>query len=266
MKEAIASVLNQTYQDFELIVVDDGSTDGTTAFVKQFGERVKYVYKKNGGPSSARNRGIREASGRFLTFLDSDDLWQKNKLQVEVEYMHAHLETTVCYSDEIWIRKGRRVNPRNRHQKFSGWIFDRCLPLCIVSPSSVLMKRELFDVVGMFDEHLPACEDYDLWLRASLHFPFHFIPQKLIIKRGGHRDQLSSQRGLDMYRIQALLKLLKNPALNSEQRSLVTCKIREKCGVVAQGCQKRGKVREAQFYQKISEGLAPESESQGMSN
>ncbi|MFQ5824171.1 MAG: glycosyltransferase family 2 protein [bacterium] len=255
LMEAVESVLNQTYQNFELILVDDGSTDGTSDYALELGKQVKYIYKKNGGPSSARNRGIREAKGEFITFLDSDDLWHKDKLKVEIEFMKSHPDAMVCYTDEIWIRRGVRVNQRKKHQKYSGWIFERCLPLCIISPSSVLMRKEFFDKVGFFDESLPQCEDYDLWLRASLHFPFHFIPQKLIIKRGGYPDQLSAQWGSDRYRVQALLKLLEKDALTIKQRKLVVKKLIEKCRILEQGFRKREKKVEADFYYQIKRNL-----------
>lgn len=251
LKEAVQSVLDQTYRNFELILVDDGSTDGTKEFAGKLETGIKYIYKKNGGPSSARNRGIREAKGRFITFLDSDDLWHKDKLKIEIDFMNSHPEAMVCYTDEIWIRRGVRVNPRKKHQKYSGWIFERCLPLCIVSPSSVLMKREFFKEVGYFDENFPVCEDYDLWLRASLRFPFHFIPQKLIIKRGGYPDQLSAQWGSDRYRVQALLKLLEKENLNPAQRQLVVKQLIKKCRILEQGFQKRIKSEEAEFYYQI---------------
>ncbi|MFQ5865343.1 MAG: glycosyltransferase [bacterium] len=251
LKEAVESVLNQSYRNLELILVDDGSTDGTKDFAAKLGNRIKYVYKKNGGPSSARNRGIREAGGRFITFLDSDDLWHKDKLKVEIEFMQSHPEAMVCYTDEVWIRRGVRVNQRKKHRKYSGWIFEHCVPLCIVSPSSVLMRREFFDEVGYFDESLPVCEDYDLWLRASLRFPFHFIPQKLIIKRGGYSEQLSAQWGSDRYRVQALLKLLEKEELTFEQRKLVVDKLIAKCRILEQGFRKHGKGEEADFYFQI---------------
>ena len=256
LKEAIESVLSQTYEDFELILVDDGSTDGTKEFAAELSNRLKYVYQENSGPSAARNRGISESQGEYITFLDSDDLWLENKLEIEIDFMKANREAVVCYTDEIWIRKGVRVNPKNKHRKYSGWIFEQCLPLCIVSPSSVLMRKGFFESVGYFDETLPACEDYDLWLRASLKFPYHFIPQKLIIKRGGHADQLSRQWGLDRYRVQALLKLLKSGELDKRQSEWVVEKVIEKTAILEQGFRKRGNLQEAEFYKKLTVEIA----------
>ena len=254
LQEALASVLQQTYRDYELIVVDDGSTDGTGLHLRSLRQALKYVCQPNAGPAAARNRGIRQATGRFITFLDSDDLWQVDKLKTQIDFMNANPETMVCYTDETWIRRGVRVNQGKRHKKYSGWIFERCLPLCIVSPSSVLMRRAFFDVVGLFDEALPAGEDYDLWLRASLRFPFHFIPQELIIKRGGHADQLSAQWGLDRYRVQALLKLLNDDGLlKPEQRQAVTAQLTNKCQILEQGFLRRGSREEAELYGALLE-------------
>jgi len=252
LKEAIDSVLRQAYRDFELIVVDDGSTDGTTAYLRSLGGSIRYIRQENAGPATARNRGVAMARGRYVAFLDSDDLWQKNKLAVQVSEMKAH-DVTVSYTDEIWIRKGVRVNPKKKHSKYSGWIFEHCLPLCIVSPSSVMMQREFFDAVGGFDEKLPVCEDYDLWLRASLKVPFHFIAEKLIIKRGGHADQLSANWGFDRYRVQALLKLLQQEQLTPAQREMTVAQLKEKCRILEIGFRKHGKSAEADMYRALME-------------
>ncbi|MCG8608261.1 glycosyltransferase family 2 protein, partial [bacterium] len=139
--------------------------------------------------------------------------------------------------------------------KYSGWIFERCLPLCIVSPSSVLMRKEFFERVGLFDEDLPACEDYDLWLRGSLCFSFDFIPKPLITKRGGHWDQLSVQWGLDVYRVRALRNLLNSDRLTAEQRLMVLNEAEKKCRILIQGFRKRGKESEAKHYGKVVEKL-----------
>jgi glycosyltransferase involved in cell wall biosynthesis len=252
LRESIHSVLSQTFADYELIVVDDGSSDHTEDVVREF-PRIHYVAcSENSGVSHARNLGIKLARGRYVCFLDSDDLWIKNKLEVQIRWMEAHTECQVCYTDEIWIRKGVRVNPMNKHRKHSGDIFSHSLLLCIVSPSSVLMRSSLFDEVGLFDEGLPACEDYDLWLRISLKYPVHFIAEKLIVKQGGHEDQLSTKYwGMDRFRVIALEKLLKEPSLNDEKRGLVVKTLVQKCGILIQGFCKRGKAEEAEHYRAL---------------
>lgn len=252
LREAIESVLSQTFTNYELIVVDDGSRDHTEDVVREF-PRIRYVAcSENSGVSHARNLGIKLASGRYVCFLDSDDLWIKNKLEVQIRWMEAHADCQVCYTDEIWIRKGVRVNPMNKHRKYSGDIFSHSLPLCIVSPSSVLMRSSLFDEVGLFDEGLPACEDYDLWLRISLEYPVHFIDEKLIVKQGGHEDQLSTKYwGMDRFRVIALEKLLRESSLNDEKRGLVVKTLVQKCGILIQGFTKRGKAEEAEHYRAL---------------
>ncbi len=257
LREAIESVFAQSCQDFELIVVDDGSTDGTRAYLAGLGERVRYLHQKNSGPSAARNRGISEAKGVYLAFLDSDDLWQKDKLQAQISVMEADPRAQICYTDEIWIRRGVRVNQKKKHRKYSGWIFEKCLPLCIVSPSSVLMRRGFFETVGLFDETLPACEDYDLWLKASLLVEFHYIAKFLIVKRGGHPDQLSAEWGLDRYRVRVLQKLLRNPALTQSKNTLIVQQLHEKCRILELGFRKRGKLAEAERYLDLMRKFEP---------
>lgn len=266
LKESIQSVLSQTFIDYELIVVDDGSTDSTKEVVREF-PGIRYVScQVNSGVSHARNLGIGLARGRYICFLDSDDLWVESKLETQVAWMELQSDCQVCYTDEIWIRKGVRVNPMNKHRKVSGDIFSHSLPLCIVSPSSVLMRASIFSEVGLFDEALPVCEDYDLWLRIALRHPVHLINEKLIIKRGGHQDQLSAKYwGMDRFRVYGLEKLLREPSLGTERREQVIKMMGTKCGILIQGFAKRGKLKEAEYYRSLvkrysdGEGGMPET-------
>ncbi len=254
LEEALRSVLAQTFTGYELIVVDDGSTDRTPELAQEFSE-VRWIRREeNSGVSQARNLGIRQARGRYLAFLDSDDLWQENKLEKQMNWMVSHPDCRVCYTDEIWIRNGVRVNPMDKHRKYSGDIFLHCLPLCIVSPSSALMRADLLEEVGGFDESLPACEDYDLWLRIAARVPFHFIEEKLIVKRGGHGDQLSKKYwGMDRFRVTALENLLRHSSLDGERRRRVHGTIVQKSEILELGFSKRGKDREARHYRLLIE-------------
>lgn len=252
VNEAIESVLSQTYRDIELLVVDDASTDGTEEVILSRWPQVRYLrLPHRRGPSAARNLGIAEASGEILTFLDSDDLWLPKKLERQIAHLEAHRNRLVCYTDEIWFRSGKRVNPRRKHHKHSGYIFAHSLRLCIVSPSSVLMRREFFDIVGGFDESFPVCEDYELWLRAACRVPFVFLPEKLIIKRGGHQDQLSRHWGLDVFRVRALLKLLASERLTRRQTSLTWTELSRKTEILRVGFHKHGRQREAAVFAEI---------------
>lgn len=252
LAEALNSVQSQTYNDFELIVVDDGSTDDTEEIIKKTSQKIKYFYQENKGVSAARNKGILNSSGEFISFLDSDDLWEKRKLEKQVDFFNENREAKICYTDEIWIRKGMRVNQMKKHAKHSGGIFEMSLPLCIISASSVMIKREVFNKVGLFDESLQVCEDYDLWLRISKEFPVYFIPEKLIIKRGGHKDQLSKKYwGMDRFRIKVLEKLLSNEGLTPEQRTATLRELERKCEVFSKGCFKRNKIEDGERYEEI---------------
>ncbi|MCG8683681.1 MAG: glycosyltransferase, partial [Desulfobacterales bacterium] len=201
IQEAIDSVLSQDYPDYELIIVDDGSTDNTRQVLSAYADKITLIRQSNRGVSAARNRGIAAASGSLIAFLDSDDRWMPTKLSRQVDFFNRHPEALICQTEEIWIRKGRRVNPKNRHKKPSGDIFEPSLRLCLVSPSAVMMRRRLFDLVGDFDPNMPACEDYDLWLRVGCRYPVYLIDTPLIIKHGGHSDQLSRMPALDKFRI-----------------------------------------------------------------
>ena len=255
LQEAIHSVFNQDYfsgsgpgKAYELIVIDDGSSDDTEQLVTKLGDRLIFVRQEHRGVSSARNAGLDLAKGEYIAFLDSDDLWKREKLRVQMSLMEVDPRTKLCYTDEIWMRKGVFVNPKNRHRKYSGWIFDKVLPLCLLSLSSALFRREVFKEVGRFDESLPVCEDYDLGIRLAHRYPIHFIDSFLIVKRGGHADQLSKKYwGMDRFRVKALEKALQLD-LTPHQRELVKREIVVKSRVLAVGFEKRGKAEEAMLY------------------
>jgi glycosyltransferase involved in cell wall biosynthesis len=255
LKEAIQSVLDQDYFNvldlaslFELLVIDDGSTDNTKEIIKAFGDRVRYHYQVNKGISAARNIGLSLAKGDYIAFLDSDDLWKKAKLRMQMNLMENLPQAKVCYTEEIWMRRGVQVNPQKKHQKHSGWIFDKVLPLCLLSLSSALFRKEVFEGVGLFDEELPVCEDYDFSIRVAQRYPFYLISRPLIVKRGGHADQLSKKYwGMDRFRIKALQKAL-NLGLTSDQEELVRKEIGRKCRILIKGYNMRNKQEEAKKY------------------
>jgi glycosyltransferase involved in cell wall biosynthesis len=253
LREAVNSVLAQDYTDYELIVVDDGSTDNTLEILDSYGQDLIVLQQPNKGVSAARNRGIAESRAQLVAFLDSDDLWLPQKLTRQVEFFTINPDALICQTEETWLRNGVRVNPKNRHHKFSGMIFKPSLALCLVSPSAVMIRKILFDTVGLFDESLPACEDYDLWLRISCRYPVYLIDEPLIVKRGGHEDQLSKAAGLDKYRILALKKIIKSGQLSESQTRSAVRTLKEKCAIFANGCRKRGREDEAQYYEELSE-------------
>lgn len=247
--EAVASVRGQHERRFELIVVDDGSTDGTRSALTAWDGVLRYVHQPRRGVATARNVGARLARGTWLAFLDSDDLWRPEKLAAQVAFHQQHADVLISQTDEIWMRGGVRVNPSAQHRKPQGDIFIPSLARCLVSPSAVMIHRELFEAVGGFDESLDVCEDYDLWLRIGCRVPVGLVPRPLVIKRGGHADQLSKQRwGMDRFRVAALVKLLAAGDLSAERRQAVMQTLGGKCAVLAQGARRRQRHEEAERY------------------
>ena len=233
LKKAIDSVSSQTYQDFELIVIDDASRKG---------------------PAVARNRGIKKSTRPFIAFLDSDDWWDKDKLATQIDAMQKNPDYLISHTQEIWYKNGKLLNQKKKHRKYHGRIFNRCLSLCVVSMSTVMARREIFDKVGLFDESLPCCEDYDFWLRASVNHEFLLIDKPLTLKDGGRPDQVSSvyATGIDKFRIRSILKLLKSANLTPLQRNLATRELHKKCRIYGNGCLKHGRPEESEHYLKLT--------------
>jgi len=253
LEYAIQSVLSQSRPPLEIIVVDDGSTDATASAVsKYYDGTVRYHYQPNHGVSHARNTGIQLARGNWIALLDSDDRWLPDKLQQQVSALLKHPELEFCHSDEIWVRHGRRVNPKVCYKKYGGWIFEKCLTRCTISPSSVLMKKNIFSQLGGFDESLPACEDYDFWLRYCSQYPVLYVDMPLLLKFGGHRDQLSMRYlGMDQFRLKALLKLLVNNKLSNEQQTAVKSMFMSKYKILRQGAEKHNNRKLLQLCQSM---------------
>lgn len=257
---AVGSVLSQTYQDYEIIIVDDGSSDGTERAVRCLDKRISYVrHLRNRGVSAARNTGIRASCAPLIAFLDSDDHWSAQKLALQVAYFERLPHTKICQTEEIWMRQGRRINPKKRHQKPSGDIFKPSLRLCLVSPSAVMLKRSLLDEIGLFDEDLPVCEDYDLWLRIACRYPVGLIPDHLVVKEGGSDDQLSRRySGMDRFRIKSLEKLITSGMLNERQLTEAIHELSNKCRIYGTGCVKRGRLSEGEYYLNLPDRLRKE--------
>jgi glycosyltransferase involved in cell wall biosynthesis len=193
LREAIESVRAQTFQDWELLVVDDGSTDDTAVIVQEFARRdrrIRNMRQANGGLHAARNTGLRAASGRYMTFLDDDDLLLPNKLAHQVPAMEARPELGFLYSP-VWLRsddgKPDRCIPPRLGNTFAA-LFENCLP----QVHGVLVRRSCLDAVGLFDEQHPYAGDYDLWLRLASRFPFDYTTEPVGIYRH-HRGNMSRE-------------------------------------------------------------------------
>ncbi len=252
LERALDSVLRQTLAADEIIVVDDGSTDDTASTLKSLHPEVKLIQQDNLGVSAARNTGISAARHDWIALLDSDDVWHENKLERQITALNNAPEYLICHSDEIWIRNGVRVNQMNKHKKAGGHIFQHCLPLCAISPSAVMIHRSLFDEIGLFDENLPACEDYELWLRICSRYPVLFIDEALITKHGGHHDQLSRRYwGMDRFRIQALNKIVSANKLNDGDRDAAIKMMVNKINIYLAGAEKHGNTEHVEDFKEL---------------
>ena len=250
LKRSIDSVINQTKKPLEIIVVDDGSTDGTETMIKSDYDFVKFIKQKNKGVSAARNIGIKVSIGEWICFLDSDDEWKKDKLEKQINAMKSNPGYKFFHSNEIWIKNGLRINQKKKHKKYGGDIFDKCLDMCRISPSSVMIDKTVFDEVGNFNEDLVVCEDYELWLRICDKYRVFFIDEPLIIKYGGHQGQLSySIESIENHRIKALEYLILEN-LNRKNKRHAIQMLLSKLNIYLKGLVKRRKNDEIAVYEE----------------
>ncbi|AMK11550.1 MAG: glycosyltransferase family 2 protein [Pseudodesulfovibrio sp.] len=246
LPRALDSVLAQSYGNWECLVIDDGSTDGTDAVLARYTDpRITSFRQENQGVSGARNAGIARCRGDVMALLDSDDEWMERKLEAQLGYM-ADKGFEISQTEEIWVRNGKRVNQPARYARPEGWFFDASLEMCLISPSCTMFTRRAWEVMGPFDTAMPSCEDYDMWLRACLHFPVGLVREPLTVKHGGRADQLSvCVPCADLHRIRALVKILQSRKLDDGQRESALDALRRKVEIYMQGCEKRDKKEEA---------------------
>jgi glycosyltransferase involved in cell wall biosynthesis len=251
---AIDSVLRQSFYDYELIIVDDGSTDNTKEKLANFlsKEKIKYLYQPHGGVSKARNKGIKNSQGKYIAFLDSDDRFCQEKLAITHSYIQRYPDYKIFHTEEIWYRRSELLEQKLYHKKPHGQVFEKAIKSCCISISTAVIKKDVFKEVGSFDERLLACEDYDFWLRISSKFLVYLIPLYLTIKEGGNPDQQSKRyQAMDRYRIYAINKLLKTKELKEEYRLLAYEELAKKCLIYIKGALKRNKIKDAQYYQNL---------------
>ena len=252
LPRSIDSILNQTHKNFELIIIDDCSNDDIKKIIKNYKDnRIKYIRnKKNMGVSYSRNIGIKKSMYDLIAFLDSDDKWLPDKLNQQLQYFKNNPDINIVHTEEIWIRNGIRVNQKKHHKKNGGDIFIPSLELCLMSPSSIMIKKHIFNKYGYFDESMPVCEDYDMWLRVSAFEKVGFISIPLLIKYGGHSDQLSRKyEAMDKYRVQSMIRIYKINKLPIAKRDAIIKVILQKSNILLKGALKRNKKEDANIYQ-----------------
>ncbi len=249
LERALESLFAQTLSPLEIVVVDDGSSDNTPLILKSYQDRISVIRTENRGVSHARNVGIKASRGEWIAFLDSDDVWDRHKLQHQRAFHKANPHIYFSHTHERWIRAEKEIKQKKHHQKPQGWCFEENLPFCKIAPSTVMMRRSLFEDVGYFDESLAVCEDYDLWLRVTKRYEVGLIPKALTTKYGGHEDQLSMRyHSMDKERIHALLKHKDHPKAREE--------IIKKCNILINGARKRDKLESVEAYVRLREEMS----------
>ena len=195
LPETIRSALGQTYTNFELIIVDDGSEDDTCSVLEPFlaDTRVRYFYQKNQGQSVARNVAIAQSSGGLIAFLDSDDVWKPDKLEKQVAVFEAYPDVDIVHGDEAVIDERSVVISRKNMARHSGFITRQLLADNSVSITTALVKRRCFEEMGCFDVSVGVADDYELWLRFSARYRFHYEPG-IVASYRVMADQISSDK------------------------------------------------------------------------
>jgi len=218
--DTIRSVLNQDYQNLEVIVVNDGSTDNTELIVKSFGDKVKYFYKTNGGQSSARNLGILNSNGEYIAFIDSDDLWEKEKTSVQVKYLKENNYKWI-YSDGIAfdsLSKEVLFQFSEISYPYHDNVLINLFQSCFIPMPTVLLKKEVFLEVGYFNEdnRFRNREDWEMWLRIANYYPIAYIPQ-ILVKYRVHNKSVTGKESL-IERMNGNILVIQNAALINPEK------------------------------------------------
>ncbi len=251
LERALRSVVNQTFPPDEIIVVDNGSTDDTKNMIKDNFQNIKYYFLSDKGVSKARNLGIKNSNCEWVSFLDSDDEWHPKKLEKQINFIKKNSKCKFIHSNEIWYRNGKNLNQLKKHKKKGGNIFKNCLKMCCISPSSVIINKNLFSNYGLFDESFQVCEDYEMWLRMSAKEEIFFLDDKLLIKHGGHKDQLSKKFwGMDRFRVYAIEKNLLKNNFSKDQNGLAIFYLLQKLKVIINGAKKRNNIKTYEEFKK----------------
>ena len=255
--ETIESVLNQTYKDYEIIVVDDGSVDGTRDALLPYMHGIRYHYKENGGIASAKNAGISLSHAEFVAFLDHDDLWVPDKLMLQMECFIENPQAGLVYTKYTSFKNGKEL--RTKPEKgYSGWIFKELLSKSFIQTSTVVVKRECLDAVGPYDETFFLGDEYDMFLRIARKFQCGFVDKGLTRYRvhdtnASNNDFLFDNENLGVY------KKIYNSFTNLDgvEKKILRKRIARYSMKVAEGLYSQGKLEESREYQKEALSYLP---------
>lgn len=250
--KAVRSVYEQTCVPAQVILVDDGSGED----LEEVRELLRvnggvYLRQDNRGVSAARNLGVEHATEEWVAFLDSDDQWLPTKLERQFALHLEDPEMSISQTAEIWVNQGVRVNQRKHHAPARGMCFERCLNICCISASAVMIRRRILIEAGGFDVSLPVCEDYDLWIRLTRKLAVGLVEEALVLKTRNGNGQLSqSVEAIDHYRVLALLKLIEG-GLSPDQHTLAESALRKKLTILLAGARKRGRHEQVKQYEQV---------------
>jgi len=253
--QALDSVISQSCQDFEILVIDDGSTDDTPKVLQQYSHRIRYFKQPNSGPAAARNRGTIESRGEYIAFLDSDDQWYPDKLAKMDKAIGAHPDMGLYYSDFRVVNKQHNYTRDIHSRHIVGSGYHQLLLGDFIGTSTVVVKRYCFEVCGPFYGPLFCSEDYDMWIRIAKQFPIVHVPAVLveyIFQSSG--SLLASPRTLGSQRVVIERALEADPRLSHGQRSQIEARLCYREGVTYL---QFGKKAEAVFCFSKAIRLAP---------
>jgi glycosyltransferase involved in cell wall biosynthesis len=277
--EALDSVLAQTYKDCEVLLVDDGSTDATPAYLfARFGAQPKaqkivsamnptsmrpfkhgftsngttivYHYITNRGLSAARNWGIQLTRSRHIALLEAEDVWNSRHLETHMRFHKDHPGAMVTRVGERCGKAAEKSRAAKTTLGPSGWIFEQAVHSSPMCTSTALIRKTCFQECGAFDENLPACEDYDLWLRLAARYPIYGLEGATVTRRSPRRDSSSRSWSWDRFRVYALEKAFQSGHLSSTQRFLVAEEIVRKCERLVDGFRRHKSAERSNFYER----------------
>lgn len=235
LRDAVESVLIQTYKPSEIIIIDDGSFFQAKDILKNYKNNIKIIrHEKNKGVSASRNTGILASSSKYIAFLDSDDIFLPEKLELQINFMKEN-NYQISHTNEFWYKKDRFINQNKKSKRYGGKILDKILDKCRVSPSSLIVERKVFEKSGLFDETLDVCEDYEISLRFALHYEIGYLDKNLIIKRAIEENSLSAAiNHIEHIRYNILKNFYKKyeDRFNREEKEALLCELQRKNSII----------------------------------